>query len=239
MKRIWGALIFAALPHLAWANDLDQFVGDNLVSTLYHELGHAIIDIESVPIFGREEDAADVLSVVLIDMLFSPDGSEGIIRSTAQMFAGFAQQGAALEWAMHGTDRQRYFNTVCLYYGMAPEGRSAFANALGLPMDRAVSCPDEAQLALESWLPVLETMRRAPQNLQIDLSQGQSESEAWFNNVISTEVNYMIHDGLWPQGLGVTTAYCDEPNAFYDLERTEIVMCYELADALAEIFDKM
>ncbi len=37
-----------------------------LVFIVFHELGHAIIDIEKLPVLGREEDAADMISTYLI-----------------------------------------------------------------------------------------------------------------------------------------------------------------------------
>ena len=37
--------------------------------TLFHEFGHALIDVLGLPIFGQEEDAADVLSALMIGEL--------------------------------------------------------------------------------------------------------------------------------------------------------------------------
>ena len=41
------------------------FLTANILGIFYHEFGHAVIDIEDVPIFGQEEDAADVFSMNL------------------------------------------------------------------------------------------------------------------------------------------------------------------------------
>ena len=51
----------------------DDFIHANIVSVFYHELGHAIVDVMRLPIFGQEEDAADVLSILLIDEYFEED----------------------------------------------------------------------------------------------------------------------------------------------------------------------
>ena len=67
MRFIFGgigtcaALVFA---NFAGASEEDGFVTSNLISVFYHELGHAVIDTMQVPIFGQEEDAADVFSTI-------------------------------------------------------------------------------------------------------------------------------------------------------------------------------
>ena len=49
------------LPGLAAADEeREAFVEANLLGIFYHELGHALIDILQLPVFGQEEDAADV-----------------------------------------------------------------------------------------------------------------------------------------------------------------------------------
>ncbi|MGR3634446.1 MAG: DUF4344 domain-containing metallopeptidase [Shimia sp.] len=41
------------------------YVGSNLLGIFYQQLGHALIDILVRPIFGQEEDVADMLSIFL------------------------------------------------------------------------------------------------------------------------------------------------------------------------------
>ena len=65
MKQIFFAsalALTAALPAQAEFRYGDEekqgYVESNLLSVFYHELGHALIDIQGLPIFGQEEDAA-------------------------------------------------------------------------------------------------------------------------------------------------------------------------------------
>jgi hypothetical protein len=68
---VFVAILSAAQAFAATAQtDEDAFVEANILGIFYHELGHAVIDIESVPIFGQEEDAADVFSILFIDWFF-------------------------------------------------------------------------------------------------------------------------------------------------------------------------
>src|SRR5688500_14135049 len=46
--------------------EADLFVLGNTVFILYHELGHALIDLLNLPVLGREEDAADNLASVMM-----------------------------------------------------------------------------------------------------------------------------------------------------------------------------
>jgi hypothetical protein len=41
----------------------------------YHGLGHTVIYAVQRPIFGQEEDAADVFSILLIDEIFEPESA--------------------------------------------------------------------------------------------------------------------------------------------------------------------
>ena len=54
-----------------------------MIGIFYHELGHAVIDTEDVPIFGQQEDAADVLSVLLIDETFIDADAQNIAFDAA------------------------------------------------------------------------------------------------------------------------------------------------------------
>ena len=69
------SLCFFALIHCAGsanASEEDDFVASNIISVFYHELGHAVIDMMGVPIFGQEEDAADVFSILLLIKCLNP-----------------------------------------------------------------------------------------------------------------------------------------------------------------------
>ncbi|MDG2454039.1 MAG: DUF4344 domain-containing metallopeptidase, partial [Paracoccaceae bacterium] len=52
------------------AQDREEFIRDNILAIFYHEFGHALIDVRDLPIFGQEEDAADVASVMLMHSLY-------------------------------------------------------------------------------------------------------------------------------------------------------------------------
>ena len=67
-----AVLVFA---NFAGASEEDGFVKPNQISVFYHGLGHTVIYAVQRPIFGQEEDAADVFSILLIDEIFEPESA--------------------------------------------------------------------------------------------------------------------------------------------------------------------
>ena len=74
----------------------DAYVSSNIVSIFYHELGHAIIDKMSVPTFGQEENAADVLSILMIDQVYDEEPAQDIAYDAALGFLADAEQAEEL-----------------------------------------------------------------------------------------------------------------------------------------------
>ncbi len=83
---------------------------------------HEVFDMLQIPVFGREEDAADQFSAYII-LNFAPLDARSLIRSIAFLGAKEARdamaKGSNLETYAdsHGTPAQRYFNTLCTAYG--------------------------------------------------------------------------------------------------------------------------
>ena len=47
-------------------DELDIIIDDVLVDTLYHELVHALVDVLKLSITGKEKDAVDNLSTLML-----------------------------------------------------------------------------------------------------------------------------------------------------------------------------
>lgn len=213
------------LPVPAFAD----FTENNLLAIFYHELGHAVIDQMQVPIFGQEEDAADALSILLIDALYKSESSEEIAYDSASLFWAESQSEPAF-WDVHGPDEQRYFNTVCLFYGADPEAREDFAEELELPEERAEGCEDEFFMASDSWNTVLDDMNGDPNLsgklvLQADVPMP----------IIADEIEALNEEFKWPIDISVRVTSCGEANAFYDLGDQSVTMCTELTAWLDDV----
>ncbi len=214
------------------------FVESNLLGIFYHELGHALIDLLDLPIFGQEEDAADVLSVFLIDAFYEEDAAVSMAYDTAFGFLGEAENAGDIAfWDVHGPDLQRYYNLVCLFYGANPDDRSDVADDLGLPQDRAEWCPDEYDQAAHSWGGALDQITQVGggQSFLIGEVEVDSDGGELAAEVIRFELEALNDEFRLPEPLLVSIVPCGEANAFYDAEYAEITMCAEFVDTLDDM----
>ena len=216
--------------------DLQGYVESNLLSVFYHELGHALIDIESLPIFGQEEDAADVLSVFLIDAFWEEESAVQIAYDSAFGFFGESERYEPVFWDVHGPDLQRYYNLVCVFFGANPDEREDVARELDLPDERAEWCDAEYEQAAGSWGGVLDQITSENGGTTIRMGRVEHTSDAgrMTGALIEEEVEALNAEFKLSQVLTVHVEACGEANAWYDPEERAITMCTEFTDDIAE-----
>jgi hypothetical protein len=236
-----SARVIKADPAYVLPKDEDTaaFVQSNLIFVFYHEAAHALIDVMMLPVLGREEDAADTLSVLLIDTLWEEDSAQSILYDAALAFLLYSeeadQSGAGLAfWGQHALDRQRYYNLICLFYGADPETRAGLAEDLGLPAPRRESCPEEYELAADSWAAMLEGM--PPQDSGPGFRLRVPADRDPYTKLIAEEIETLNGEYGLPRWIDVTVDRCGEPNAFYDPRARRVVMCIEYAEDMARLF---
>ena len=125
---------------------IDTLIGP-LVDVFLHEAAHAAFASLKIPLFGREEDAADQFSTYLM-LRFDKEEARRLILGSAYQYKGdlasptitVKQQNFADE---HGTPAQRFFNLLCTAYGSDPKLFADFVEKGFLPEDRAVGCERE------------------------------------------------------------------------------------------------
>lgn len=230
------AILAAGLPGSLMADKAeDAFVEANILGIFYHELGHALIDVMQMPVFGQEEDAADVASILLIDQLFEPDSAIDMAYDVANGFRAEAVVNAAEPvpyWAVHGPDEQRFYNTVCLFYGGDPDARDVFAKDMDLPGERAGNCIKEYQLAANSWGVVFDELAEGGKQMHVTAEvEGSFPAE-----IISAEVDALNADFGFPSVIQVTTEECGQANSFYDPSDRSILICEEFEEHLRMLY---
>lgn len=234
MKRL--ILIASLFATPAVAQDAEEFVRDNTLAIFYHELGHALIDVLELPIFGQEEDAADVASAMLMHYLYDNEVATQMVMSTAQAFTVEAAEeaGDVAFWGVHGASEQRYYNLLCIFYGGDPENREEMITVMGLPEERAETCPEEFDQADFSWGNVLADIAtdNPADSFVLELRSDEAPITA---RAMEEEVAALNADFVLPVSLPVIVEACGEANAFYDPESREVTMCVEFETYLEEL----
>jgi hypothetical protein len=118
----------------------------NLVGIALHEGGHMLFDMLDVPVFGREEDAADE-TASFIALQFNKDVARTIVKGFVYFWARQQDPAASAPMSVwsdeHGKASQRMYNTLCLAYGGDPQTFQEFVNQGWLPKERAAHCDRE------------------------------------------------------------------------------------------------
>jgi hypothetical protein len=122
----------------------DAIVGP-AIEVFLHEVGHAIFNLLKVPIFGREEDAADQLADYLI-LHLDDDIARQSVTGIGYMYAHEMQSqtpGLQQFANVHGLSAQRFYNLLCMAYGKDPKLFGFVVEKGYLPEARAETCEDE------------------------------------------------------------------------------------------------
>jgi Putative metallopeptidase len=133
-------------------HDLGEAIVYSNLFVFFHELGHGLIDLYDLPTVGREEDAVDEFSTLLL-LEAGDEGTKAVIKA-AQWFAleGQNQDTSDLAyWDEHSLDQQRFYGVACLMYGKDPEKFAGLVTAGILPESRADRCPAEYAKKYSSW----------------------------------------------------------------------------------------
>jgi len=125
---------------------IDTVIGPMFEVSL-HEFAHALFDMLKLPVFGREEDAADQLAAYTL-LQFGEAESRRLIAGTAYAYHMDGQDidpcRSMEDYAdEHGTPAQRFFNVLCIAYGADTKLFGDIVSKGFLPESRAEFCEEE------------------------------------------------------------------------------------------------
>ena len=138
--------------------------------SLYHELGHALIDAYHIPVLGQEEDAADALGAIL-SLNYLKRGYH-VVLDTADFWRlldtlpGRSDDRAF--WNEHALDKQRYYHLLCYADGKYPaDVKRKVKQYYGTELDeflkdREAYCDMEYNDTYNSWMGILKPYLKAP-----------------------------------------------------------------------------
>jgi hypothetical protein len=129
-----------------------QIIDGLLWSVYFHELAHAIINVNQVPVTGREEDVADQFAVWFAVNFVNLDRTP-IIMPAIWFWGRSAQERSIPSMSEddrkrflsdeHSLDEVRIYNLACWALGTGAQGGAKTAVFAKLPEQRAQRCPAE------------------------------------------------------------------------------------------------
>lgn len=245
--------LLVGMPLPALAKDRSEamnFVLGNLEFVLLHEFAHVVIGDNDVPILGPLESAADYTALV---MAIRGDGSQSAkaflsqaIRDSASAFAttwrlAEANNAVIPYWDVHALSIQRYYSALCLIYGSDPRAMSDLSK--DLPYGRAAGCTVEFQQADRGFQWLLDTYSGSRQH-EIKIKYGrvasdmqrQVLSEIRRLNLLENTTQALNDLFRLKAPLQVTLRVCGRPEAAWQPNNRELLICYELLDAFARVY---
>lgn len=236
-------------------DDTALFVVGNTLFAVYHELGHALIDLLDLPVIGREEDAADGFAAMMMIPPHPDHIRDELIVAVADGWrlqsdevATLADQGPL--WDEHTLDEQRYFAVICWMVGSDQEGFFDLAEESGMPLQRIEACADDFERMKAGWQDLL-----APNNVdqgrpkpagagQIAIvyeepvtTDAQALEWARAGRVIEQAVLDLSERIDLPKDITVRFKSCGDANAFWQGDRLEVLMCYGLVGDFLSVLE--
>jgi hypothetical protein len=140
-----------------------DFLSAMFLDVVLHEAAHAVFDMLQIPVFGREEDAADQFAAFMMLQLPRDDAGR-LIGGIAHGYAAELQlrdiedlrsrkDDAPLLQAAdaHSSAAQRLFNVLCIAYGADPQYFAGIVDRGILPEARAAGCLFEFFQVAYAW----------------------------------------------------------------------------------------
>ncbi|REL27819.1 hypothetical protein DXX93_15470 [Thalassotalea euphylliae] len=236
------------------------YVESNLEFALLHELAHAIIELNNIPVLGGREKAADQIATMFM-MLNSRDVDDDLLDQMVSISAEWmiewqqeVEHSSIAFWDVHPLSIQRFYDVTCLVYGAAVDKLERIRKEAWLPYQRAWDCDLEYQQNREtlswladnysyvtfdeSWHPVPKANAgtgRPTVNVQY-ITPSRPAHKAIVQWLQSSErVAYIL--GRVNEAIKLpkpVTIYfesqCSEPDAWWNPNIDGIIICYELIE---------
>ncbi|WIY53825.1 DUF4344 domain-containing metallopeptidase [Devosia sp. YIM 151766] len=221
-----------------------RFAVNNSLFTLYHEVAHLLVDKLNLPVLGREEDAADNIATWILLQKGTPDANQTLEDAAkGWMLSSFAYGDIFNDddyAAGYSPDRHRSMQIVCMMVGADGAAFRPVANSYAMQAERQRSCHFDYEAIDRSIRALLD---RPGSGTQVDVRYHDGgrrlrmAERVFRSSGIFDEVAEEVRRGYRLDGkVKFTARRCGEPNAFYDIEETEVIFCYELVQDFLEMY---
>ncbi len=212
--------------------ELDNEVYGATRFIFYHELGHALIDIFGIPFTGREEDAVDQFSTMLL-LNGNDVGSALAGANFFYKFASVTELEQLVFYDEHSLDQQRFYDIVCLIYGSDPESydyllqRESKGFLLStdqgyLPKERAERCYDEYKAISNSWSTLITSYVPSKDGGQVAIETSTTSTLAVADVLETTNYDQTFSGTLQ-----------DDDGEYFDYHEVELVQGQEVTFELS------
>ncbi|WP_020590614.1 DUF4344 domain-containing metallopeptidase [Kiloniella laminariae] len=236
-----------------------EFIAGNVLLTLYHEAGHALISIFDLPLPGREEDAADAFSVLaLTEELKQGEMSEAReIKLDNYLFA------TALYWLVlsedeevdrsgepgpHSLDSERLLQHLCLVYGSDKEVYVDLPKDFGLEDLITTNCEQTYQKTMRGWEDLLAPYLLGDLLVVDKLTVIEDEPDPQYrgyrewlhvHGILDEFENFVESSFDLPKKITLRLKSCGEANAFWDPQTLEIILCDEQVAEYSHVYEEL
>ena len=250
-----GVAALALLSLSSWAveptrAEREEFVIGNAYFVLLHEFAHVILHDFEVPVLGNEEDAADTLAATTLILLDQQNSAFDYRHTKMLLMAADAnrilwERGLELDnierayWANHPLSAQRATRIACLVYGSDVETFTDLPDLVNMPLFRSDWCEDEYALAeaSRSWVKAQYGSSDGGASLGVDYGPARTSTHQTIRTAIRDEelldraAGFVAQHFLLPEELTLGARECGVPDAYWDGDEREVVLCYELLEA--------
>ncbi len=123
--------------------EIGEMINGAIFFIVFHEIGHALIDVLQLPVLGKDEDAADQIGTFFVlSGQNSPQALAGAFWFFEDRSLNYSRQHFS---GVHSLGPQRQSNLACWAYGSNPERFGYLKSSPLLPASRVVSCRREFQ----------------------------------------------------------------------------------------------
>ncbi len=217
--------------------------------TIYHEVGHMLVDQLGLPVLGKEEDAVDALATILLleDKSDEIETFNTLIDTVdGWYFNAVRTTGSGVDelsyYAEHSLDIQRAYAMVCLMVGADPKEFGETADIYEMEAERQEACTGTFAQARDSWNALLQPhVAEAPVN-NITVRYEEAGDFARFaeelqgRRILEKAAELIGGKYRLPQPITMRATLCGVENAFYSPSSNEIIYCYELASAMHDLY---
>lgn len=216
---------------------LSNFVENNVMHVVLHEIAHALIKEFELPILGNEENMADGFATYYITQNMHDDAAQ-IITARAKSWIYEDSQVKPENYDMkgeHELDIRRAYNVMCALYGADPAQWESDVEWVGFSERDLNDCSDSTPHQTQSWQKILKLYLlglKKSTNVELIFGEGPYK-QVMENSGLMQHIEKIMQRFDWPQAVVLHFDHCDS-GAFWNRETRVIMLCDDLIERFVE-----